>query len=307
MISLFFILLGSIFISGVINRTTANFSGRKGQGILQPMKDILKLLKKGSVYSKVSGFVFKIAPSIYLSSVLTAVLFIPFGNSGAILSFDGDFIMFAYILAVGKFFMIAAALDTGSSFEGMGASREALFSMLAEPAFFILLGSLGVLTGFTSFEKIFYAIHNVYSASSYISYTIGIMAAFIFFALGLIENSRMPIDDPKTHLELTMVHEVMILDNSGYDLGLILYTGCLKFSMYGALAANLFLNPYFPLYLNIIIFAGIQFLYGCFIGSIESFSARFRMNQNPQVIFALSSVTLLVYIAVMLLTGKFNY
>ena len=305
--SLFFILLGSIFISGVINRTTANFSGRKGQGILQPIKDIIKLLKKGSVYSTVSSLVFKIAPSVYFSSVLTAVLFIPFGNLGAILSFDGDFVMFAYILALGKFLMIIASLDTGSSFEGMGASREALFSMLTEPAFFILLGSLGVLTGFTSFEKIFFYIHNVYSVSSYISYTIGIMAAFIFFALGLIENSRMPIDDPKTHLELTMVHEVMILDNSGYDLGTILYTGCLKFSMYGALAANLFLNPFFPLYLNIVIFLGIQFLYGCFIGSIESFSARFRMNQNPQVIFALSSVTLLVYIAVMLLTGKFNY
>ena len=307
MISLLFIFLSSIFIAGIINRTTANFSGRKGQGIFQPIKDIIKLLKKGSVYSSVSSFVFKIAPSVYFSSVLTAVLFIPFGSSGALLSFDGDFVMFAYILALGKFFMIIASLDTGSSFEGMGASREALYSMLAEPAFFILLGSLGLLTGFSSFYKIFYFIHNAYSASSYISYTIGIMAALIFFALGLIENSRMPIDDPKTHLELTMIHEVMILDNSGFDLGLILYTGCLKFSMYAALAANLFLNPYFPFYLNIVIFIGLQFLYGCFIGSIESFSARFRMNQNPQVIFALSSVTLLVFIAVMILTGKFNY
>jgi formate hydrogenlyase subunit 4 len=130
-------------------------SGRKGPGILQPMKDIIRLWRKGSVYSSSTSLIFQIAPSIYLASVLAAILMIPFGINRGIISFEGDFVMFAYILALGKFFMIISALDTGSSFEGMGASREALFSMLIEPAFFILIGSFALFTGYISFHSIF--------------------------------------------------------------------------------------------------------------------------------------------------------
>ncbi|MEE1347369.1 MAG: NADH-quinone oxidoreductase subunit H, partial [Bacteroidales bacterium] len=121
-------------------------------------------------------------------------------------------------LSLGKFFNISAALDTGSSFEGMGASREALFSMLVEPAFFLLIGSLGLLTGHTSFASIFGMFH----LGSSVSYAFAIISAFVLLMICMIENSRMPVDDPKTHLELTMIHEVMILDNSGFDLGLIM-------------------------------------------------------------------------------------
>ncbi len=140
------------------------------------------------------------------------------GQYKGIISFDGDFVFFAYVLGVGKFFSIISALDTGSSFEGMGASREALYSMFAEPAFFILMGSFALLTGHTSFHEIFASLH----FGSSISYTLGVLATFVLIMIAMIENSRMPIDDPKTHLELTMIHEVMILDNSGFDLGLIL-------------------------------------------------------------------------------------
>ena len=105
------------------------------------LKDIIRLFKKGSVYSKTTSFIFQIAPSIYFASVIMAIMVIPLGEYKGIISFEGDFVFFAYILGVGKFFNIISALDTGSSFEGMGASREALFSMFAEPAFFILMGS----------------------------------------------------------------------------------------------------------------------------------------------------------------------
>ena len=120
----------------------------------------------------------------------------------------------------------------------------------------------------------------------------------------MIENSRMPVDDPKTHLELTMIHEVMILDNSGFDLGLIFYTTNLKFAMYGAIIANFFLTPGHQIYYSIPIFIGTQILFAIVIGVIESFMARFRMNHNPQFIFTLTSISLLIFLGVLLMLGK---
>ena len=301
MISFILIIVASIFFTGIIIRTKSITSGRKGPGILQPMKDIFRLFKKGAVYSKTTSFIFQIAPSIYFASVIMAILVIPFGQYKGMISFDGDFVFFAYVLGTGKFFSIISALDTGSSFEGMGASREALFSMFAEPAFFILMGSLALLTGHTSFQQIFASLH----FGSYISYILGVMATFVLVMITLVENSRMPFDDPKTHLELTMVHEVMILDNSGFDLGLILYATNLKFAMYGALIANLFMGS-FPLYLTIPIFLGIQILFAIAVGILESFTARFRMNHNAQYILALSSVSLLIFLGVLLVLGQFS-
>jgi len=227
-------------------------------------------------------------------------MLIPFGDQKGVFSFNCDFVFFAYILAVGKFFNIIGALDTGSSFEGMGASREALYSLLAEPAFFILMGSFALLTGYTSFSDIFSSIH----FGSYISYAIGGLASFVLVIIAMIENSRMPVDDPETHLELTMVHEVMILDNSGFDLGLIFYASHLKFAMYGAIIVNLLLTPGKEWYYSIPIFIAVQVLFAIVVGTIESFMARFRMSHNPQFIFALTSISLLIFITVLLMTGK---
>jgi formate hydrogenlyase subunit 4 len=300
MLSLTLILIAAVFFTGVINRTKSILSGRKGPGILQPVKDVIRLFKKGAVYSKTTSFIFQIAPTIYFSTVVMAMLVIPFGQSKGIISFNGDFIFFAYVLALGKFFSIIAAMDTGSSFEGMGASREALYSMFAEPAFFILLGSLALLTGHTSFQEIFASLH----LGSSISYALSGLAAFVLGMITMIENSRMPIDDPKTHLELTMIHEVMILDNSGFDLGLILTAGLLKFALYGALIVNLFIGI-FPYHYAITAFFIIQFGAAVVTGTIESFMARFRMSHNAQFIFALTSVSLLIFLGVLMILGKF--
>jgi len=294
------IVAASLFFSGIVIRSKSIFSGRKGPGIFQPVKDVWRLFRKGAVYSETTSFIFRIAPSIYFASVLIAIAMIPFGSQPGLISFKGDFVFFAYILALGKFFNIIGALDTGSSFEGMGASREALYSLLAEPAFFILMGSFALLTGHTSFHEIFGSLH----FGSYISYAVGVLAAFVITLITLIENSRMPIDDPKTHLELTMVHEVMILDNSGFDLGLIFQAANLKFAMYGGLIANFFLTPGSELYFSIPIFIATQILFAVVVGFIESFMARFRMNQNPQYIFTLTSISLLIFLGVLLILGK---
>ncbi|HZY25106.1 MAG TPA: NADH-quinone oxidoreductase subunit H [Bacteroidales bacterium] len=294
------ILFCSVFFTGIILRTKSITSGRKGPGVMQPVKDVLRLFKKGSIYSETTSIIFRIAPVITFSSVLMACLVVPFGSWKGLVSFDGDFVFFAYILALGKFFSIIAAMDTGSSFEGMGASREALYSMLAEPAFFILIGSFALLTGNTSFFNIFSTLH----LGSSITYTLGVLASFVLIMISMIENSRMPVDDPKTHLELTMIHEVMILDNSGFDLGLILTTGYLKFAMYGALIADFFIGG-LSLSLAIPVFLGIQILFAVIVGLIESFMARFRMSHNPQFILALSSVSFLIFLGVLLVLKKF--
>ncbi|HEY6063738.1 MAG TPA: NADH-quinone oxidoreductase subunit H [Chitinophagaceae bacterium] len=301
MMSLILIILTSLFFTGIIIRTKSIAAGRKGPGIFQPLKDVLRLFKKGSVYSKTTSFIFQIAPSVYFASVIMAILIIPLGEYRGVISFEGDFVFFAYLLGIGKFFMIISAMDTGSSFEGMGASREALFSMFAEPAFFILMGSFALLTSHTSFQEIFASLH----FGSYISYILGVLATFVLVMITMVENSRMPFDDPKTHLELTMVHEVMILDNSGFDLGMILYATGLKFAMYGALIANLFMGS-FPLFLTIPIFLGMQILFAITVGLLESFTARFRMSHNAQYILALSSVSLLIFLGVLLVLGQFN-
>lgn len=300
MLSMFLILFCSIFFTGIIIRTKSIASGRKGPGILQPVKDVIRLFKKGAIYSETTSLIFRIAPVIYFSSVLMACMVVPFGSWKGVISFDGDFIFFAYMLALGKFFSIISAMDTGNSFEGMGASREALYSMFAEPAFFILIGSFALFTGNTSFYKIFSTLH----LGSSITYTLGALASFVLIMIAMIENSRMPVDDPKTHLELTMIHEVMILDNSGFDLGLILSTGFLKFAMYGAIIANFFIGG-LSLGLAIPIFLLTQALFAVIAGLIESFMARFRMSHNPQFILALSSVSFLIFLGMLLVLGKF--
>jgi formate hydrogenlyase subunit 4 len=300
MLSILLIVIAALFFSGIIIRTKSIASGRKGPVVLQPVYDVLRLFRKGAVYSNTTSFVFKLAPTVYFASVLTAALLVPFGASKGVLGFEGDFVFFAYVLALGKFFSIIAAMDTGSSFEGMGASREALYSMFAEPAFFILMGSLSLLTGHASFQAIFATLH----LGSTINYALAALASFVLLMLAMIENSRLPIDDPKTHLELTMVHEVMILDNSGFDLGLILSAGYLKFALYGALIANLFIGSA-PMEMAIPLFFGIQFLMAVVVGVMESFMARFRMGHNPQFIVVLSSVALLIFFGVLLVLGKF--
>ncbi len=295
MISLVLILLVSFLFGGIIIRTRSLLSGRKGPGILQPMKDLWRLLRKNSVYSSTTSFIFRIAPTVYLASVICAVLFIPFGRHPALLSFAGDFIFFTYVMALGKFFMIASAMDTGSSFPGMGASREALFSLLAEPAFLVLLGSFALYTGHTSFHSIFQELH---FTSFY--YTFAVLAVCVLVVFAMVENSRIPVDDPRTHLELTMIHEVMVLDHSGFDLGLIAYSSHLKFALYGAIIANIFLDASMSLFSSILLFAAAQVVFAGAVGIIESFIARIRMSHNSQFIFSLISISLLIFLGVLL-------
>lgn len=292
-------ILSALFFPGIILRVKSIASGRKGPGILQPWKNILLLLRKSSVFSTTTSFIFRLAPAVYLATIICALLLLPFPGRPSFFGFEGDFILFAYLLALGKLLFILAAMDTGSSFEGMGANREALYSLLAEPAFFILIGTLSLLSGHYSMQGIF----THFQFAGQFSFITGCIAIYVLVQIAMIENSRMPVDDPKTHLELTMIHEVMILDYSGVDLALIQTGTSLKFVLYGGLIANLIL-PGEGLWLpaGILIFLLIQAGFAASIGIMESFRARKKLAKNPQFIVTLSSIALLGFILVLLLT-----
>ena len=301
MTGIILMLTGAFFFPGVILQTKSIASGRKGPGLLQPVRDIMVLMRKDPVFSKTTGIIFQIAPVITLSSIFCAMLVIPFASQKAIISFDGDFIFFAYLLALGKFFSIIAALDTGSSFEGMGANREAFFSMLIEPAFFILLATFAMFTGYTSFSGIFS--HFFITGSHYVL-IFSIIGSYLFLQIAMVENSRVPVDDPKTHLELTMIHEVMILDNSGFDKALIHAGSYLKFAIYGALIYNVIVPAGWNIFLQIALFLAIQAAFAIVIGLIESFRARNKMNLNPKYILIFSSIAWIAFLIILILTDK---
>jgi formate hydrogenlyase subunit 4 len=285
----------------MIIRTKSISSGRKGQGILQPIKDIGVLMRKGSVFSRTSGRIFQIAPVVALSSVLCVLLVIPFASQSAVISFEGDFVFFSYLLAFGKFFTILAALDTGSSFSGMGANREAFFSMLVEPAFFILLATFAMVTGYTSFSGIF---SHFFLAGTHYVLIYSIIGIYLFVQIAMIENSRLPVDDPKTHLELTMIHEVMILDNSGFDKALIHIGTYLKFAIYGALMYNVIVPAGWNIFLQIVLFLTVQMVFAIIIGLTESFRARNKMNKNPKFILTISAIAWIAFVVILILTDK---
>jgi formate hydrogenlyase subunit 4 len=300
MIGLLLALITALFFPGVILRVKSIASGRKGPGLFQPWKNIWLLLRKGSIFSTTTSYIFQMAPVIYLATILCAILLVPFAGMPSFLGFQGDFVLFAYLLALGKFFFIIGAMDTGSSFEGMGANREALYSMLAEPALFILFGTLALLTGHTSMQEIF--VHFQWTEPN--SFIVGIITVYLLVQIAMIENSRMPVDDPKTHLELTMIHEVMILDHSGFDLALIHLGTNLKFAMYGTLIAECIMPSMGSWYVQVALYFVIQFLFAGSIGVLESFRARKKLMKNPQFIITLSSIALIAFFIVLLIRFK---
>ena len=239
LVSLLFWLLSLLLaplLLGIINRTKAVFAGRHGAPLLQPWFDLLKLMRKGTVYSNSTTWVFRAGPIISLAAILMAGLLMPLNGVPAPIAFPGDLVLFAYLLGVARFVTVLAALDTGSSFEGMGSSREVWIASLAEPALFLAFGALVRHTGHWSISAIMSSL-----TAGPDTIPISILLGIALFLVVLAENSRIPVDDPNTHLELTMIHEVMVLDHSGIDFAYILYGAALKLWLTGALLMNILL------------------------------------------------------------------
>ncbi len=284
------LLLVPFLMTGIIKKTKAFWAGRKGVSIFQPLWDFLRLMKKGAVVSNTTSWIFKYTPVIGLTTVIFAALFVPMATGKAIINIPFAFVIFSYVLGLGKFFSLLSALDTGSSFEGMGASREACFSTIVEPAFFITLASLAALTQNYSFESLKLILQN---AGGYGVLIIALAVVTLFIML-LIEGCRVPVDDPTTHLELTMIHEVMILDNSGIDLGLITWGAAIKMFLFEALIANLLIPLSWGWWESALAFLAIVFILSVIIGTVESSMARFRMTHVYEFIFIMSITALLI-------------
>jgi len=271
-------------LPGVIAKTKARFAGRVGPPLLQPYFDVIKLFQKGSVFSSTTTWVFRAGPVVGLVTALFAVLMIPLVNSTAPISFTGDLILFAYLLGLGRFFTALAALDTGSPFEGMGASREVTFACLSEPAFFLGLVVLAKLSGSLQLASMLGSslAPHWFSAGA----SLGLVLISWFVVL-LVENARIPFDDPNTHLELTMIHEVMVLDHSGPALGMIQYGAALKLFIFGSLLVRLALPlTTGHLWLDWPMFVGGLLVVAVGIGVVESTMARFRLTHVPVLLVA---------------------
>ncbi len=272
--------VASPLLLGIIRKTKALLAGRSGPPLLQAYIDIAKLLRKGAVYSQTTTWVFRAGPIVSLSATALALCFVPMGDVAGALQFDGDFILVAYLLGLARFFTIAAALDTGSAFEGMGASREAQISALAEPALLLGLVVLAVQTGELSLSGIFAEL----PASGSPSILLVVAALFVVF---LAENARIPVDDPNTHLELTMIHEVMVLDHSGPDLGLIELGAALKLWLLGALVVSVLLPALGGAsLLGLGVGVGALFGLALLVGVVDSSMARLSLDKVPQLLVA---------------------
>ena len=275
------LILAPPFFLGVIAKTKAVFAGRKGPPLLQAYYDLLRLGRKETITSRTSSLVLRAAPALIFVSLFLSALVVPLWGP-APLRFEGDLILFVYLLGMGRFATILAAMDVGSSFEGMGASREATFGALTELAFFLGLVALATMTHSTSLTGIF-----KWEESHPLWHPALLILFGAFFLVLLTENSRMPIDDPTTHLELTMIHEVMILDYGGPDLGLILYGTWVKLFLFMALVSSILWPPWAAG-----VWAGAGWLIvkvmgmAIAIGVIESANARLRLIRIPQLLIA---------------------
>ncbi len=289
-LNLIILLIVPFLMAGVIKKTKAFWGGRKGASIFQPLYDFIKLMKKDFVISKTTSTVFKIAPIVQIASVLFASMFVPLACGNALINVTAGIVIFAYTLSLGKFVSLVSAMDTGSSFEGMGASREACFTTIVEPAFFMLITSIMALSGNFTFDSL----QNILASAGNYGVLIQIFAVVVLFIMILIEGSRVPVDDPATHLELTMIHEVMILDNSGSDLAFFTWANSIKMLLLSSLIAYIIIPQGLSDLASIGAYLLLMFIISIVIGTVESAMARFRMSHVFEFVFLMSSFALVV-------------
>lgn len=286
------------FYSALILKVKAFFGGKKGPPLLINYFTMMKLLKKGSVYSTSTTVIFKMGPLISLGTATTVLMFLPIAGQQALFSFHGDVILLLYLLGLGRFFTIAAAMDTASPFEGMGAAREAYFPIICEATLFMILILFYTLTGELQLEAFFSG-----GQPRGLWRTAGaplIFVAIAFFIVLITENSRVPVDDPATHLELTMIHEVMVLDHSGPDFAFIELGSFFKLFFYSTLITRLiFPYTFGHIFIDGVLFFTLMSAVYAAVGVTESVMARYRMDKVPQ--FVLTSFALAFFATVITL------
>ena len=265
-------LLLAPLLPGIINKVKAWVAGRRGPPLLQLYYDLARLWQKGVVMSTLASPAFLILPAVAWVALLGAAMLVPLGPAGAGLSFRGDALLMLYLLALGRFCTAWAAMETGSAFEGMGTVREVSYAVLAEAAMIAAMLSLSVQTGSISLATMLVPSMGASAA---------LLAAGLFIVL-LAENCRVPFDDPNTHLELTMIHEVMVLDHSGPPLAVILHGAAMKLLLFSVVLtqAVLPLTQLSPLAAAGLLAGGVL-LVTVGVGLVESLLARFAFRRVP--------------------------
>lgn len=282
-ISLAAALIFAPLLPGIINKVKAFFAGRRGPRLTQLYSDLAKLLKKEAVISSNSGGIIRIAPSIQLAFTIGAAAMLPLGFSTSPLAFAGDALLFFYLLGTCRLLTVLAALDTGSSFQGMGASREVHFSALAEAAVFAVLAALALFTNSCDLGGMLC----LTGMESWYEFTPVMLLALAMFLVLLAENCRVPFDDPETHLELTMIHEAMILDYSGIDLAAILYTSALKLWIFASFITTLLIPAgVFSFWGEAVLSLAGVLISAMIVGIVESSMARYRFLKVPPLLIA---------------------
>jgi len=282
-------------LPGVINRTKAIVAGRRGQPLLLGYFAIAKLLQRDTVLSETTTPMFLAGPAVALVVALLASLMLPLGAGVAPIAFTGDVIVFVYLFALARFFTTSAALDTGSAFEGMGAAREVTFAALAEPALLLGMLALARLAHSFTLSSLLVVSGATWRAAS--ASLLLIVASWLIVLLA--ENSRVPFDDPNTHLELTMIHEVMVLDHSGPAFGVILYGSAIKLFVFSALVAQLVVPHGENAFVNAAMTIAAIVVIAVAIGLIESAMARLRLARIPQLLVTATLVAAFAVVIVL--------
>ncbi len=280
------LLLVAPLLPGVAAKTKALLTGRRGPPVLQLYWDLRKLVGKGAVYSTTSTWLFRVAPVVVVATALLAACVVPLDGRHALVSFTGDLVAFASLLGLGRFMLVLGGLDTGSSFEGMGASREVTFSSFVEPALFLCFAGLALASRDLSLTGM---LGSPLAAAWLAAAPSLVMIGVSLFLVLLAEVSRVPVDDPATHLELTMIHEVIVLDHSGADFALILYGSALKFALFGALLVGVLMpRATVPGPVAIGLLGLGLVVVAVLVGVVESIMARLRLSRVPQFLIAAS-------------------
>jgi formate hydrogenlyase subunit 4 len=293
------IIFFSPLVNGVIKKIKANMQGRKGAGVLQPYYDLMRLFKKDMVVSSVTSWIFKATPYIVFVSTIAAAMIVPVVTVKPAYSMMGDVIALIYIFALSRFFMALAGLDAGTAFGGEGSSREMTVAILVEPMMMLALFTAAIAAGSTNIAVIAGKQGAVYSPSHLLS-----LAAFVVAIIA--ETGRVPVDNPDTHLELTMIHEGMILEYSGRYLALMEWAHYMKQMVLFTLAVDIF----FPSGIaNDVAFAGLILPLGIYavkilgmavlMAAVESTRAKVRFFQLPSILggaFVLAFLSLVTHI-----------
>jgi formate hydrogenlyase subunit 4 len=294
-------------ITGTIRKTKARLQSRQGPSVFQPYYDLRKLFAKGSVVSRDASWVFEITPYVCISAMVIAALLVPVFITSTF-GFLGDLIVLVYLLAMVRFFMTLAALDTGSTFGGMGSSRELYISSIVEPTMLLSIFAMALLAGTTSLGTISERIAS--TGMGLVAPSLFLAAAAFFIAM-LAENARVPFDNPSTHLELTMIHEAMVLEYSGKQLALMELTAMIKLVVFLTVLSSIF----FPwgiavtstpeaLLIGVVTFLVKLGVLAVVIALIESSVAKLRLFRLPNLLTVAFTLALLAVMAYYILGAQ---